>query len=118
GRSVSCAEGIFTSILSNLVQNAIRHTSKAEPERLVEVRAVDAGPDVRVEVADTGPGVRPEDAEAIFQPQVSRSHGGSGLGLGLATVKRLAEAHGGHVGVTSEAGRGALFWVTLPAAAS
>jgi signal transduction histidine kinase len=117
-RSVSCAEGILTSMLSNLVQNAIRHASKAEPRRLVEVRAVDAGAEVRVEVADTGPGVRPEDAEAIFEPRVTRTDGGSGLGLGLATVKRLAEAHGGHVGVTSEPGRGALFWVSLPAEAA
>jgi signal transduction histidine kinase len=37
------------------------------------------------------------------------------MGLGLATVKRLAESHGGHVGVRPKEGHGSLFWVTLPA---
>jgi signal transduction histidine kinase len=115
-RSVRCAAGILSSVLSNLVQNAMSHGG-AEPDRRVKVRAVDTEAEVRFEVEDTGPGIRPEDQELVFEPYVRRSTRGSGLGLGLATVKRLAESHGGHVGVVSEVGHGALFWVTLPVAA-
>jgi signal transduction histidine kinase len=114
-RSVLCAAGILSSILSNLIQNAIRYTG-TESDRHVQVRAVDAGPEVLFEVEDTGAGVSPEDREHIFEPFVRRRAEGGGLGLGLATVKRLAESHGGHVGVRPGAGHGSLFWVTLPAA--
>jgi signal transduction histidine kinase len=113
-RSVPCAAGILSSILSNLIQNAIRYTGKAA-DRHVQVRAVDAGPEVRFEVEDTGPGISPEDRDRIFEPFVRRSAQGGGLGLGLATVKRLAESHGGHVGVCPCEGHGSLFWFTLPA---
>ncbi|MEO8876255.1 MAG: ATP-binding protein, partial [Polyangiaceae bacterium] len=53
--------------------------------------------------------------EAIFEPYV-RAEGATqpGLGLGLATVKRLCLAHGGEVGVRSTLGRGSTFWFTLP----
>jgi signal transduction histidine kinase len=112
---VPCAAGILSSVLSNLVQNAIRYAGKGTEHR-VDVRAAPAGPEVRFEVEDTGPGIPPEDRERIFDPYVSRGEGGSGLGLGLATVKRLAESHGGHVGVSCVPGHGALFWVTLPKA--
>jgi signal transduction histidine kinase len=112
---VRCASGILSSILTNLVQNAIRHAG--EEGHRVDVRAIDAGREVRFEVEDTGPGVPPEDRQRIFEPYVRATEKGTGLGLGLATVKRLAESHGGHVGVGSPAGgaHGALFWVTLPA---
>jgi signal transduction histidine kinase len=112
---VQCASGILTSIVTNLVQNAIRHTDS--DEHRVDVRAVDAGKEVRLEVEDTGPGIAPDERERIFEPYVRAPEGGGVLGLGLATVKRLAESHGGHVGVSSPraSGHGALFWVTLPA---
>jgi signal transduction histidine kinase len=113
-RSVPCAAGILSSILSNLIQNAIRYTG-TELDRHVQVRAVDAGPEVLFEVEDTGPGIPAEDRERVFEPFVRRSEVGVGLGLGLATVKRLAESHGGHVGMRSAEGHGSLFWVTLPA---
>ena len=113
-RSVRCAAGILASVLSNLVQDAIRYAGGG-PASSVVVRAVDAEADVRFEVEDAGPGIRLEAQASIFEPYVRRTHEGSGLGLGLATVKRLAESHGGHVGVRSEPGHGALFWVTFPA---
>jgi signal transduction histidine kinase len=111
---VRCASGILSSILSNLIRNAIEHAGTEEHR--VDVRAVAAGSEVRFEVEDTGPGVPLEDRERIFEPYVRTQDPAGGLGLGLATVKRLVEAHGGHVGVRSPASeRGSVFWVTLPA---
>jgi signal transduction histidine kinase len=113
---VRCAPGVLTSILTNLVQNAIRHAGE---ELHVEVRTLAADAEVRFEVEDTGPGVPPEDRARIFEPYVRATAKGPGLGLGLSTVKRLAESHGGHAGVCTRAGggHGSLFWVTLPTAA-
>lgn len=111
-----CSGGLLISIASNLLQNAIKHLGDRE-ERRVTVRALVAGAEVRIEVEDTGPGIAAADQGAIFEPYVRRDAGVPGLGLGLATVKRLVESHGGHVGVDSEVGRGSLFWVLLPAAA-
>src|SRR5262249_21011575 len=111
---VACAPGVLDSILSNLVRNAIKYISGAR-ERRVCVRAFARrrGP-VRIEVADTGPGLAPDAAARVFEPYVRASAtGGAGVGLGLATVRRLVEAHGGKVGVESSPG-GATFWVELP----
>ncbi|HSN27879.1 MAG TPA: HAMP domain-containing sensor histidine kinase, partial [Kofleriaceae bacterium] len=70
----------------------------------------------RIEVQDTGPGIPPGEDPRIFEPYVQLDRTGGSIGLGLATVQRLARAHGGNVGVISPPGRGALFWVELPAA--
>ena len=117
-RSVFCNPGVLTSLVANLVRNAIKYIGDG-PVRRVEVRAIDRGDYVRIEVADTGPGLPPDLESRVFDPYV-RSGGGtqSGIGLGLATVKRLAEAHGGRVGVRSSPGAGCTFWFELPAAES
>jgi signal transduction histidine kinase len=116
-RAVHCSAGALASVLGNLLQNAIKHLA-GSPTREVTLRARDAGPFVRFEVEDTGPGVDPAEHERIFQPYVRGGDATQGLGLGLATVKRVTEAHGGCVGVESERGHGALFWVALPAIAA
>jgi signal transduction histidine kinase len=72
---------------------------------------------VAIEVHDTGPGIRPEMLERLFRPFQRGTDRPGGFGLGLATVKRLAEAHGGSVAVASEVGRGSVFTVRLPAVA-
>jgi signal transduction histidine kinase len=73
---------------------------------------------VYFEVQDTGPGIAAELSERIFQPYVRAGLPGQpGIGLGLATVKRLVEAHGGRVGVRSVVAGGSLFWFELPRAA-
>jgi signal transduction histidine kinase len=114
--AVVCTAGIVTSILSNLLQNAFRYTAGREHRR-VWVRVLEEGEFARVEVEDSGPGISEEDRFVIFEPYVRRtSMGTGGLGLGLATVKRLVEAHRGSVGVASHPGRGATFWFTLPVA--
>jgi signal transduction histidine kinase len=72
---------------------------------------------VELEVQDTGPGVPEGFERSIFQPYV-RAPGTTqpGLGLGLATVKRLCEAHGGEVGVRRAPDGGSIFWFTMPLA--
>jgi signal transduction histidine kinase len=109
----ACDRGVLTVLVTNLVNNAIKYMG-ASAERRIEVRAT-GDERVRIEVADTGPGLSPGMEEHAFEAWVRGGTGGSGLGLGLATVKRLAEAHGGSVGV-SRLQQGTLFWFELPRA--
>ena len=67
---------------------------------------------VRLEVEDDGPGIPPELADRVFQPFFTTRAAGSGLGL--AVVKRIAEAHGAELTLESPPGRGASFVLTLP----
>jgi signal transduction histidine kinase len=114
--TVACNPGVLTSLVSNLARNAIKYLGDA-PERRVEIRAVERAASVRVEVEDTGPGVPKDVRRHLFEPYV-RAKGvrEPGLGLGLATVKRLADGHGGAVGVDSTPGEGSTFWFELPKA--
>jgi signal transduction histidine kinase len=115
---VACSPGVLASILSNLVVNAIKYLGDS-PLRRIEIRAAELGRMTRLEVADTGPGVPHELQGHIFRPFVRAAEAGtSGLGLGLATVRRLVEAHGGSVGVRSGEETGSVFWFTLPSARS
>ncbi len=111
----ACSDGVLASIVANLARNAIHHMGDAA-EREIDVRVVGAGALWRLEVQDTGPGIPPGEETRIFEPYVQLDRAGGSIGLGLATVQRLARAHGGNVGVVSPPGRGALFWVELPAA--
>lgn len=111
---VACNPGVLTSLIANLTRNAIKYIGDG-PLRSVEVRAVDRGDVVRVEVEDTGPGLPPDVEHRAFDAYArSRKTKQPGIGLGLATVKRLAEAHGGRVGVLSIAAKGCTFWFELP----
>jgi signal transduction histidine kinase len=115
---LACNRGVLTSLLSNLMRNAQKFMSDT-PVRKIVVRARDEGARLHVEVEDTGPGVALEIRDAIFEPYVRADAATQpGLGLGLATVKRLCAAHGGEVGVRSTLGRGSTFWFTLPKADS
>ena len=72
---------------------------------------------MRIEVEDSGPGIPPALYETIFDPHVrGRTDGKPGIGLGLATVKRITESHGGAVGFRSRLDVGSTFWVELPRA--
>jgi signal transduction histidine kinase len=113
---VRCTAGVLNSILSNLVRNAVKYMGE-RPVRRVSVRALGEGDRIRFEVEDTGPGLPPDLGDRIFDPYV-RGVGNAerGLGLGLATVRRLVQGHGGRWGVRSLPGTGSTFWFELPAA--
>jgi signal transduction histidine kinase len=111
---VQARSGVLTSMVSNLVRNAIKYMGESKVRR-IEIRARESQGALRLEVEDTGPGLPPGLGRSVFEPYV-RAPGAHqpGIGLGLATVKRMAEAHGGCVGVQSSSGAGALFWFELP----
>lgn len=110
----ACNPGVLTSMVANLARNAMKYMGDAEV-RHIEIRALDKGRSLRVEVQDTGPGLSEELQRRVFDPYVRASNSTQpGVGLGLATVKRLAEAHGGEVGVKSKPGEGAMFWFEIP----
>jgi signal transduction histidine kinase len=111
---VACPPGIVGVVLNNLVRNAIKHMGEST-RREVRIAVVPQPARVRFEVHDTGPGLAPEVAERVFEPFVrAASSAVPGIGLGLATVKRLVEAHGGRVGVHVGREGGSIFWFDLP----
>lgn len=105
------------AIVSNLVENAIKYRSR-ERETEVVVTAARAGGEVRITVSDSGPGIRPDILPHLFEPFVRGSERPDSYGLGLATVKRLVDAHRGTITVDSSAARGTSFTICLPAAPS
>jgi two-component system sensor histidine kinase HydH len=95
--------------LGNLVHNAL---AASPPGARVVVGLRPERRQVELFVADEGPGVAEEDRARVFEPFFSRRAGGTGLGLAL--VRRIAEAHGGSVGVATRAAGGAEFVLRLP----
>jgi len=71
-----------------------------------------------VEVIDNGPGIPTVAQQAVFEPfrRLEAKH--PGIGLGLATVKKIVEAYRGKVGLVSTVGQGSAFWFELPKAAA
>jgi signal transduction histidine kinase len=112
---VACSNGVYFSVLGNLVRNAIKYIGDG-PTKEIAVSALIHDKRVRTEVRDTGPGIAEEKLARIFEPFFRGHRGRDGLGLGLATVKKLVEGHGGAVGVESAVGRGSTFWFELPRA--
>ena len=113
---LACSPGVLTSLCANLVLNAIRHMSGTD-ERTVVVRVRTVDGHRRVEVDDTGPGVPPGLEETLFEPFVRAPGHEPGVGLGLATVRRLAHGHGGDAGFRSKPEGGSVFWFELAVAA-
>jgi signal transduction histidine kinase len=102
-------------LVTNLVENALKYSGDTLP---VVIRLDEDPGAVRIEVSDQGPGIPAEVAPSIFdrfrQLDQSTTRRAGGVGLGLYIVKNLVEAHGGAISVTSEAGRGATFTITIP----
>lgn len=110
--------GLVREAFDNYVSNAIKYSPPGKPIA-VELRRAADGATLEFAVRDEGPGLSAEDRKKLFgkfQKLTPRPTGGeSSTGLGLSIVKTVAERHGGSVGCDTEPGRGARFWLRLPA---
>ncbi len=101
-------------MMINLIVNAIKYTPN---QGKIQIRATAEQQEIKVEIEDTGIGIAPEHQKRLFERfyrvDLGRSRQQGGTGLGLSIVKHLCVAMHGQVGVTSEAGRGSIFWFKL-----
>ena len=102
--------------LENLLGNAWKFSSRAE-QASIEVGIVESAQGPAFYVRDNGEGFDPAYAAKLFQPfqRLHEIDDFPGTGIGLATVKRIIDRHGGTIWASSEPGRGATFYFTLPA---
>lgn len=108
-------EARLRQLLVGLLENAVRYTPDGGT---ITIEAGRHGHHAEISVQDTGPGIPPEQIAHIFErfyrADEARSHTEGGTGLGLAIARGIAEAHGGSISASSEAGGGAKFTLRLP----
>lgn len=108
----------ITNVVSNLLDNAIKYCART-PE--ISVSTKNKGDNIIVSVIDNGIGIAVKEQKMIFERfyrvSTGNLHDVKGFGLGLSYVKTIVEAHGGHIEVESEEGKGSRFDVVLPLAA-
>jgi two-component system, sensor histidine kinase and response regulator len=105
--------------VANLLGNAVKFTHK---NGLISLRVYlqnsdqESGVQLIVEIQDSGDGIHPDDMEFVFAPyyQGKSAASGVGAGLGLFIAKRLVEAHGGNIHLTSKLNVGSCFRICLP----
>ena len=100
--------------IENLVTNAVKHSVR---DSQVVVTCRPEGEAVRFDVSDRGAGIPTDSQHDLFDRFTSTNRGPgavTGLGIGLSIVRRVADLHGGTVGVASRPGEGSTFWITLP----
>ncbi len=106
-------------VFTNLLSNAVKFSEEGGE---VWTDVTEAGDAVTVGVHDRGRGIAPEDHARIFEPfhqvGVERGSRPAGAGLGLAIARAIVDQHGGRIRVESALGRGASFFVTLPASSA
>ncbi|MGZ4841849.1 MAG: ATP-binding protein [Candidatus Angelobacter sp.] len=112
-------QDLCDQVFTNLFMNACEAMGEEGGDLRVRLHATNEKTGeggVVVEIEDSGPGVPPELKEQIFNPFVTTKK--SGVGLGLAIVSKIVDAHGGSLKLVSEPGHGACFRIEFPAAAA
>lgn len=114
GVTMNTDENRLIQVFSNLISNALKHTSSGKIAYGYKV--IDEGQTIEMFVSDTGSGIAKEDLEHIFEAYVSRDadRNQNGYGLGLPLCKIIVEKLGGSIHVESEPGVGSTFTFTLP----
>lgn len=100
----------LTQILTNLLTNSIKHTEKG----FIRFGYKRTAASVEFFVEDSGEGIPRDKIDSIFSRFVQLDSWSKGVGLGLAICRGLVEQMGGKIWVTSELGKGSIFYVTLP----
>lgn len=102
-------------VLTNLIDNAIRHTPAGGS---ITLRTFMQGDGCTIEISDTGVGISPEDLAFVFErfykADKARTRGRAGTGLGLSIVRNIVEGHHGKIAVRSKLGEGTTFSIHLP----
>ena len=106
-------------ILTNLLNNAVKYTSKGSVRLTLNGTRLDGrGLLLKFMVSDTGIGIKEEDIEKLFTKferlEMEQNSTVEGTGLGLVITKRLLEMMNGNISVESEYSKGSVFTVTIP----
>jgi signal transduction histidine kinase len=115
GVEVDIDQVYFTTLINNLLSNAVKYS---ENKPVINVEGFAENNNIHIKVIDNGIGISKLDQKHVFDKFYRASSGNihkyKGLGLGLYYVKKIAEAHGGDVTVSSKPGKGSIFTVTIP----
>ena len=112
---IACDPLHMSQMIGNLIENAVKYSE----ERVNIMIKANKNPDsIDLRVEDNGNGISETDISKIFnkfyRSEDAMRSGAPGVGLGLAYVRLLAEAHGGSVSVESEPGKGSCFTIKIP----
>jgi two-component system phosphate regulon sensor histidine kinase PhoR len=112
---VEADEVHFTSLISNLVDNAVKYSNE---NLFIKISTSSAGKQLTIRIEDNGIGMSKETQRRIFE-RFYRAHTGNihnvkGFGLGLSYVKTMVDAHGGKIRVDSTVGKGTVFTIDMP----
>jgi two-component system sensor kinase FixL len=100
-------------VLLNLIRNAVDAMVDSPKRELTITTRLVAKDTVEVTVADTGPGIAPQIASQLFQPFITTTR--QGMGVGLSISRTIVDAHGGRIWAEPNDGGGTVFRFTLPA---
>src|SRR5690606_29900603 len=113
--AVEMDEDRIEQVMTNLIDNALRHTPEGGK---VFVKAEQQNDFAKISVNDTGSGIPAEDMAFVFErfykADKARTRGKGGTGLGLAIASNIVKAHDGIIDVESEHGKGTSFFFLLP----
>ena len=102
-------------VIHNIISNAIKYMDK--PKGVIQIRVKDVGDFIQVEIEDNGKGIASKDLTYIFdrfyRTDVSRNSSKGGSGIGLSSVRKILEDHGGKVWATSREGIGTIMYFVL-----
>ncbi len=95
-------------VINNIISNSVKYMDK--PKGVIDIRILDEGESIRVELEDNGKGIAQKDLQRIFErfyrTDASRNSAQGGSGIGLSIVKKIIEDHGGYIWATSREGEG------------